>query len=213
MNEEYIRFIKSFLINRCYAEYCELIYSLDNYDISEYKEKLYENTDDIYIWNIIFNRVNSILEYYIKIRDSKEIYPQTKLATVYNQKNIEEYIEHLFYYGDSNSEREYSNYLTNIRRDINEYNKILVKYEKDVILKTVKNNLVYIVNLYIYDKTKTRKIVSNEEKYDMDICINLIPFYEYIGSLGLTLSDIDNDEYINSNNEYKVFQEIKKKCL
>jgi hypothetical protein len=211
VNVEYVNFVKKFLINRCFSIYCELVYEKNDYDITEYEKKLLFYISDMTIWHEVFIRVRHIFEYYYLITNDTELlyanivnnsYESNKTFVVYPYQQFQEYLDEKFAYNEMigwNSELTYKNYLSNINHDENEYNFILKKYKTDIMKKKLKNHLIYIVKLYVSNKANNLVILSEEEKEEIDVCLNIIPYFIYIGMKDLTIDDIDNIEYDSSS--------------
>lgn len=243
MKEEYVDFIKTFLVVQCINEYCHIIYSTiyekEKYPIEEYHTKLLSHNSDKTVWNEVFIRLHDVLKYYDVIKNYETIvhsigtinpmntYPQNKLDTLYEQGTFQEYIDELFNFNNLDcTMAEYRRYVSNITKNESEYKKIIQKYNNQVSMTTLKNHIIYLVKMYISKNTKTKYIFSEEEKEEMDVCLNIIPYFEYIGSLNMTLEDVssNDDNYIEKNEEdmeeymfyflqHRVLRKIKEKLL
>jgi hypothetical protein len=65
------------------------------------------------------------------------------------------------------------------------------KYQHEILEKQIKNHIIYIVHLYLLEKTGYSKHFTDKEKEYLDVAINIIPLFEYIGRKNWTLEDLD----------------------
>jgi hypothetical protein len=169
-------------LNQCFNEYCKIVYEKNDYNIELFNSKLEEYQSDITVWNAVFISVYEVLRYYLNISEDV-VYTQNTIDTVYTQKTFQTYIENNCYF----TEEEYC--------EKNYYEKDEIKYNADVRMKTLKNHIIYVLRLHILKVCGKQTIVSEDEKKLMDMSLNIVAFFEYIGILGLTMEDIDIEYY------------------
>ena len=105
---EYIHFIKTFIINACYMDYCNQIYEksclLTAHEIdNDYKTLLESYNTNKEIWEKVFNKNHDLIHYYFHLTTNFQnilnnenemvYYNQTQLANVYVQKTFQEFID------------------------------------------------------------------------------------------------------------------------
>jgi hypothetical protein len=128
-------------------------------------------------------------------------YSQNELSTIYEQLTFQEYINNtmnLHTYGYS----EYKKF-TNSMQDNKFKANLFLKYEIDSSKKTIKNHIVYIIQLYLVKIIYPNTIFSKEEEICMDFMINAIPFFEHLSNNGWTLCQIE-EGCIHTNTDLPV---------
>jgi hypothetical protein len=68
------------------------------------------------------------------------------------------------------------------------------KYNKDSLEGQVKNHIIYIVQLYLLERTGYSQHFTDKEREYLDVSINMIPLFEYIGRKNWTVEEIDRLE-------------------
>lgn len=228
---EYCHFIKTVLVNLCYSSYCESVYTKDDYPIEEYRDKLLEYKYDSKTWRRVFSNktVSDVLKYYLKLTDNEQLYPHHKSVTVYNNISFHQYVNTIVL--PYLSSAEYDKYITLLKlsadghtmskKDAVDFKKLENKYRLETVKRGLKNHLIYRVNLIVLHKVDNLTMFLEDEKKDIDIGINVVPFFEYIGEIGLTLEDIDavaNEQYsaefsVDQIKEFNVFRIIRERFL
>jgi hypothetical protein len=183
---EYVDFIKKFLVNRCIIEFINQFY--ENPEYSDKSELLF-SIDDVNVWNEIFNQVYPLLNYYFMVvSESKRpiLYEQKQLSIVFEEPTFQEYLDGLIQHNTKSSDLKKFNDNMKIK-DFNE--KLYSKYEVHTKKITLKNNLIYLVKLYLSNQTtqttqttetKQKKYLTPTEENDLDLMINAIPYFEYV---------------------------------
>lgn len=224
-DNKYIETIKSFLIEKCFNKYCEVVYTKNDYTIEEYETKLLEYKEDYHVWTQVFSNVSNLLKYYNKIRR-----PDTNAYSqiyVYTNTTFQEFIDTYFEYNSfddwDDSHKRYKKYIEAINTSSYEYNKMVEKYNEQTSLIRLKNYIIYVVRLKIMEKTFKSIVFTEEEKSEINQHFNIIPFMEYIGKLNYNVEDLlvdsiesitdDSANYANVIMEKKVFFEILRSVL
>ena len=203
ITEEYAHFIKVFLVNCCFTEFCEIVYSHKDCDVTDYKSNLFKYKYDEQIWNEVFNRLYHLLEYYFLITQQNELlsqnivtnqYSSQKTIIVYNTDMLQEYLDKLF--GTYKERDGLDSYIYNVTNNVNEYKKLVEKHRVEMGKRELKNHLVYLVNLYIiYQMGAGLSIMTEDEYRDVDNHTNIMPYFEYIGNKGLSVHEINENNY------------------
>ena len=200
---EYIHFIKTFIINTCYMEYCNQIYEksclLTAHEIdNDYKTLLESNTTNKDIWEKVFNKNNDLIRYYLHLTTNfqnilNELnivqYNQTQLANVYVQKTFQEFIDKIeeqkTQYNHTDNE-----FLISMKNK-NFKDKIIDLYQKESYKNTLKNHLIYIIKLHISKQLGKTRFLTHEEQTDIDVMINAVPYFEHLSENGWTIEEIN----------------------
>jgi hypothetical protein len=200
---EYIHFIKTFIINAFYMEYCNQIYEksclLTAHEIhNDYKTLLESNTTNKEIWEKIFNKNHDLIRYYLHLTTNfqnilNELnivqYNQTQLANVYVQKTFQEFIDVI-----EEQKKQYNNtdnkFMVSMKNK-NFKDKIIELYQKESYKNTIKNHLIYIIKLHISKQLGKTRFLTDEEKDDIDIMINAVPYFEHLSENGWTIEEIN----------------------
>lgn len=216
VTNEYIHFIKKFLINRCYVEFCKIV-NEKRHDSNVFTENLIKYKNDENIWNEIFDTNYFILKYYIYLFIEEEngftnwtstLY-QHKQANVYLQETFQEYIDKRINM-QSIGAYDYQKFILSMK-DQTFKNNLIEKYNKNDMERTMKNNLIYITQLYLSEKTNTSYYFTDEEKEEMDTCIDVIPYFEYLTKKHISLFEIMNyNEADEEVEEKKISKEYSK---
>jgi hypothetical protein len=200
---EYIHFIKTFIINACYMEYCNEIYEksclLTAHEIhNDYKTLLESNTTNKEIWEKIFNKNHDLIRYYLHLTTNfqnilNELnivqYNQTQLANVYVQKTFQEFIDVI-----EEQKKQYNNtdnkFMVSMKNK-NFKDKIIELYQKESYKNTIKNHLIYIIKLHILKQLGKTRFLTDEEQTDIDVMINAVPYFEHLSENGWTIEEIN----------------------
>lgn len=220
VTNEYIHFIKKFLINRCYLEFCKIVNEKTKtleIQVQSFTEKLIKYKNDEKIWNEIFDTNYFILKYYIYLFIEEEngftnwtstLY-QHKQANVYLQETFQEYIDKRINM-QSMGPYDYHEFILSMK-DQTFKNNLIEKYNRYDMERTMKNNLIYITQLYLSEKTNTAYYFTDEEKEEMDTCIDVIPYFEYLTKKHISLFEIMNySESQEEMEEKKISKEYSK---
>jgi hypothetical protein len=198
-------------------EYSKQVFDTGN---ENYKHNLLEFINDKFIWDTVFYKAHDLLNYYLQINAIDELsYPQNRSSTVYEQFTFQQFIDEKVNF-QIIGYREYQKFMKSMQDPIFKA-KMFDKYQQDNNTKTLKNHLVYVINLYLTKQIWSSTMFSPEEEEDIDFMINAIPYFEYISQNGWSLDQIDSGEihidvdqpvsYVTFNAlEAKVLQKINK---
>jgi hypothetical protein len=208
VTEDYMYFIKRYLVTYCYSEYCRKIYSYPEEEVG-YTQTLIKYKDDETVWNEIFHKQQMIIKYYMKLLDH---YPENqgnlKQTSVYLQETFQEYIDKQINI-KSIGPYDYQQFIRSMQDD-GFREKVFEKYEKGDNERKIKNNIIYIVQLYLNEKTNTSYYFTDEERNEMDISLDILPYLQYIARNGWLYQDIKEEkiekETIEERNELLVLK-------
>ena len=232
----YIHFIKTFMINACYMEYCNQIYErsclLTAHEIeNNYKTMLESNNTNKDIWEKVFNKNHDLIRYYFHLTTNFQnilsetpliYYNQTQLANVYVQTTFQEFIDKI-----EKEKKQYndnSNKFMNSMKNKNFKDKMVDLYHSETRENTLKNHLIYIIKLHISKQLGKTQFFTDEEKDDIDIMINAVHYFEHLSENGWTIEEINlgtiyhgidttPKTYLFRTVELRVLQQINKSLL
>jgi len=233
---EYIHFIKTFIINSCYMEYCNQIYEksclLTAHEIdNDYKTLLESFNNDKEIWEKVFDKNYDLIHYYLHLTTNFQNilnetnivqYNQTQLANVYVQTTFQEFIDTIEH--EKKQYNETSNKFMISMKNKKFKDKMVELYQTESQKNTLKNHLVYIIKLHISKQLGKSRFFTNEETDDIDIMINAVPYFEHISKNGWIIEDINLGTiyhgldttpklYLFRTIELRVLQQINKSLL
>jgi hypothetical protein len=190
MNSGYKTFLKNFLVNSCYMEFTKQVYE-DEAD--QYKESIIKRKDDKEIWDKVFNKLHDPFHYLLITLSDEEKSALRQKKVVYEQKTFQEFI-------DSQVDikkigvYDYQRFIK-MMEDEGFKNNMVEKYDKEMIKYKLKNELIYLVQLHLCKQQGISKYFTEEEMEDTDIMLDVVPFYEYLGTKGLLMDDIKPINY------------------
>ena len=207
---EFTHFIKSFLINTCFSEYCKKVYSTDQLSKDEYLDILLSSKPDTDLWDSIFIKVSDLFHYYLHLSTNYQsilpdhdaiIYSQQQTSNTYHQITFQEYIDQSVSY-EKVGYREYQKFIRSME-DIHFRTNLFEKYKRDSEERALKNYLIYAIHLYISKYNRESTVFSNNEQDDMDTMMNAIPYFEYLAENNISMDDIQNDTTNINNDDMK----------
>ena len=88
-------------------------------------------------------------------------------------------------------------------QDENFKNKMVDKYNEQIYTNIIKNYIIYIIQLYLSRNIDSSTIFTDEEYYEMDISIDIIPYIEFLSNrnLGIDNFKYDDEEYSSENKD------------
>jgi len=193
-SSEYIEFIKHTLINQCVIEFKREVFEKQPQD---YKDVLVSSIQDITIWNTVFKKLEPIFNFYTDleynyISDNHKIY-------IFQQQTFQEYIDNLINL-KTVGPVDYQTFIKNMQ-NTDFHNKMTIKYRIDMHKNTLKNHLIFIVELYIMETFGHKNYYINEYDEFVPTIINAVPYFEYLSEKGWTTQDIENNSlYEHSSN-------------
>lgn len=201
---EYNLFVKTFLVNQCYIEYCKNVSSNQNGD--DCKNALFTNMNNIYLWDSVFRLIRIPLNYYVGLLshstdDCSVTTPLHKQYIVYFPTNsFQEYIDERIHLQSAGA----SDYMAFTKSmQIPDFKQSMVdKYMQSEYEKVIKNHLIYLVRLYVM-KNVSGVFFSENETLDMELSLHLVPYFDYLSATGITMDDIDT-EYVDDSDTKKI---------
>jgi hypothetical protein len=181
-------------------------------DQVDYKEAIITSKNNKPIWDEVFTgKINNILLYYLHLSAdptnilsdpsilSRITYSQNRLSQTYNPyTSFQEFIDSQVSFQKIGAS-EYQKFTVSMQTDDSFKQKMIDKYNMDTELKTLKNHLIYVVQLYVRrDMTDS---FTTTEMEDIDLMMNAIPYFEYLTENRWTIEEIANGT-IHDDKEY-----------
>ena len=201
---DYIHFIKTFIANKCYMNYCNMMLKKSNEEGSDYKENILKYRYEPDVWKEILNMIHVPMKYLIQLYKTIDYEIPQHSIQIYEYKTFQEYVD-IYVTLDKAGSYNYQQFIKSMK-EAEFKNKVVEKYETSLYENKIKNYIVYVINLYVTAKTNTHQIFTDREQLEMDISVDIMPYLEYISKreLPTTTGDINNDrieletfDYIN----------------
>lgn len=176
---DYVLFIKNFLINYGYTKYCKLVYERDDHEIDDYKKYLINALDDIEIWDKLFDELYYPFKYFHTIMDDHDYILGKHTSNTYKCVTFQEYIDSkitLKRVGPA----DYTNFIKNMTKE-SFRNNLMSQYESEMYKRTLKNHLIYLIQLQVKYMTYNIEYLTETEKTEIIQYIDIIPYFEYLG--------------------------------
>ena len=196
---EFIQFIKTYLVNSVYVEYCKEVYSRGDIESQNFKSDLLDYKNELYIWDTVFNRVNDLLTYYLHLSvdhmdvlnlQNKVTYIQNRLSGNYEQVTFQTFIDEQINF-QKIGYREYQNFVKSMQ-DPEFKKKMVLKYNTHSHIRTLKNHIIYVIHLHLSKQTDYATIFTDEQTSDMDTMVNMIPYFEHMAKNQWSIQDIES---------------------
>jgi hypothetical protein len=190
-------------------KFCKEIYTRVDPEHANYKDVLITSKHDKLVWDEVFkDEINNILLYYLHLstdpvnilkHQSHITYSQNRLSQTYTPyTSFQEFIDFQVSFQKIGAS-EYQKFTISMQTDLSFKQKMIDKYNMDTELKTLKNHLVYVVQLYVRrDMTDS---FTTTEMEDIDLMMNAVPYFEYLTENRWTIEDIANGT-IHDDKEY-----------
>ncbi len=187
---DYIHFIKTFIANKCYTNYCNMM--------------KYRYEPDV--WKEILNMIHVPMKYLIQLYKTIDYEIPQHSIQVYEYKTFQEYVDTYVTLEKAGSYN-YQQFIKSMK-DPEFKNKVVEKYETSLYENKIKNYIIYVINLYITAKTNTHQIFTDREQLEMDISVDIMPYLEYISKRDLHTNkhdiktgyiEVDTIDYINDS--------------
>lgn len=146
----------------------------DNYGLLEQK-------NDPMIWNQIMVKMETILQYYLELTETKEWFIKYhRGANVFQKQTFQEYIDSIVNMKTMGG-YDYQQFILHMQ-DPEFKAKMIKKYNRQQLLHTLQNNVIYMVQLYLIDYTRNTNTYyfSEEELADRNMYLDLTPYYLYL---------------------------------
>uniref|UniRef100_A0A6C0LS71 Uncharacterized protein n=1 Tax=viral metagenome TaxID=1070528 RepID=A0A6C0LS71_9ZZZZ len=202
---EYIHFIKTFIANKCYMNYCNMMLKKSNEEGSDYKENILKYRYEPDVWKEILNTIHIPMKYLIQLYKNIDYEIPQHSIQVYEYKTFQEYVDTYVTLEKAGSYN-YQQFIKSMK-DPEFKNKVVEKYETSLYENKIKNYIIYVINLYITAKTNAHQIFTDREQLEMDIAVDIMPYLEYISKRDLHTNkhdiktgciEVDTIDYINN---------------
>jgi hypothetical protein len=210
--EEYRNLIRTLLATNCVVEYKKTIYEQDDHAIEEYRGVLIDSIKNPDTWVSIFNKPNihCYFEYYLLLQEDLQIEPTT-CVPVFTIPTFQDYIDNLVRL-ETLGPADYQNFIKSMQEPTFRAN-MEQKYNKHIFQNQMKNHIIYIVQLYLLQTTGFASFFTEKEHSYLDLSINLIPFFEYIGASNYTIDDLESlhvnvSDYSDIEKTIQTYKEI-----
>lgn len=196
---EFIQFIKTYLVNSVYTEYCKEVYSKGDIESQNFIGDLLDYKNEVYIWDTAFNRVHDLFNYYLHLSvnhmdalnlQNKITYSQNRLSGIYEQVTFQTFIDDQINF-QKIGYREYQNFVKSMK-DPEFKKKMVNKYNTHIHIRTLKNHIIYVIHLHLAKQTDYATIFTDEEISDMDTMVNMIPYFEHMAKNRWSIQDIES---------------------
>jgi hypothetical protein len=143
--------------------------------------------NDKHLWNGVFQKHNSLFLYYLHLttdylsilpKQNRITYTPTQTSNTYNQITFQEFVDDKVNM-QKIGYREYQNFIKSMK-DYNFKKNLIEKYRNDTEIITLKNYVIYVIQLRLSKEINLSEYFTEEEVSDMDISIQPIPFFEYL---------------------------------
>ena len=201
ITSDYIKFIKTFIVNKCVSKYCKKILQQTTDDqIHEDFQTIYLQNIKKYIydpdvWSKIMTELYTPIQYLIHLYKNNDCYGiRADTENVFLMKTFQEYVDSSITL-QKVGPYDYQRFIASMKEP--EFkNNLVVKYDEYIFENKVKNYLVYVTNLYLSIKFNEANVTcfTDREKNEIENCINVIPFLEFLCKREQTVnSDADGD--------------------
>ena len=215
---DYVLFIKNFLINYGYTKYCKLVYERDDHQIQDYKKYLVDSLEDQEIWDKLFDELYYPLKYFYTIMsnhhddDHVNIINSKTSSHIYKCLTFQEYIDSkitLKRVGPA----DYTSFAKNMY-DENFRNNLIFQYESEMLKNTLKNKLIYLIQLQVKYMTYNIEYLTETEQTEILQYLDIIPYFEYLGKNNWSPETIMNNAIDTNEDEKQIeFLELEQKVL
>jgi len=183
---EHIQFIRACLINTCYLDYCKEVYTIVKFNcIYAYELLFYKN--DKTIWDKVFQKNKDMFLYYLELttdhlsilpKQPRIAYSPTQTSNTYEQITFQEFVDERVNL-QKVGYREYQTFIRSMT-DSNFKKNLIDKYRNDTEITSLKNYLIYVIQMIISKYINKSEFFTVDEAKDMDISMNPIPYFEYL---------------------------------
>ncbi len=203
---DYIHFIKTFIANKCYTNYCNMMLKKSNEEGSDYKENILKYRYEPDVWKEILNMIHVPMKYLIQLYKTIDYEIPQHSIQVYEYKTFQEYVDTYVTLEKAGSYN-YQQFIKSMK-EAEFKNKVVEKYEISLYENKIKNYIIYVINLYLTAKTNTHQIFTDREQLEMDISVDIMPYLEYISKRDLHTNkddiktgciELDTIDYINDS--------------
>ena len=186
ISNEYIIFIKTFIVNKCVSKYCKkILHQTTDDQLHEdfqttYLQNIKKYIYDPDVWSEIMTELYTPIQYLIHLYKTTETHFNTETENVFLMKTFQEYIDSAVTL-QKVGPYDYQRFIASMKEP--EFkNNMVAKYDEYIFENKVKNYLVYVTNLYLSIKFNDKNITNftDREKLEIENCINVMPFLEFL---------------------------------
>jgi len=215
---DYVLFIKNFLVNFGYIKYCKLVYDQTQDETDDYQKNLMDYIDNQEIWDKLFDELYYPFKYFYTMMTNNEIIHKanfqddhekilnSKASNTYKCLTFQEYIDSkitLKRVGPA----DYTSFTKNMN-DENFRNNLISQYESEMLKNTLKNKLIYLIQLQIKYMTYNIEYLTETEQTEILQYLDIIPYFEYLGKNNWYPETILNNviDDIDTNHDGNMFE-------
>jgi hypothetical protein len=186
ISNEYITFIKTFIVNKCVSKYCKkILHSSKDDNLHEdfqtaYLQNIKKYIYDRDVWSEIMTELYTPIQYLIHLYKTTETHFNTETENVFLMKTFQEYIDSAVTL-QKVGPYDYQRFIASMKEP--EFkNNMVAKYDEYIFENKIKNYLVYVTNLYLSIKFNDTNVTNftDREKNEIENCINIMPFLEFL---------------------------------
>ena len=186
ITNDYITFIKTFIVNKCVSKYCKIILHQSNDDnlhedlhtthLKNIKKYIY----DLDTWSKIMAELYTPIQYLTHLYKTTETHFNTETENVFLMKTFQEYIDSSITLQKVGA-YDYQRFIASMK-DPEFKNNMVAKYDEYIFENKIKNYLIYVTNLYLSIKYNDTNVTNftDREKLEIENCINVMPFLEFL---------------------------------
>jgi hypothetical protein len=186
ISNDYINFIKTFIVNKCVSKYCKKILNQSKDDNlhedfqSTYLKNIKKYIYDMDTWSKIMAELYTPIQYLIHLYKTTEYEFHADTENVFLMKTFQEYIDSYITLQKVGA-YDYQRFIASMK-DHEFKNNMVIKYDEYIFENKVKNYLIYVTNLYLSIKFNDTNVTNftDREKLEIENCINVIPFLEFL---------------------------------
>lgn len=185
------------MVNQCYLEYCLLANSYVELDNGP-RIEIGANMNNIEIWSVVFRKLHIPFQYFMGIlsdddkgMSSIQLSSQKQIPVFVQAATFQEYIDQRINI-QTIGPADYMEF-TRSMKDQLFYDRMVNQYVKEGNENRIKNYLIYLVRLYLMQCVGSMEYLTTQECEDIDIGIDVIPFFEYLSGNGWSMNDLDQD--------------------
>ena len=186
ITDDYIKFIKTFIVNKCVSRYCKQILNQSNDDNlhedfhTTYLKNIKKYIYDPDTWNKIMIELYTPIKYLIYLYKTTEHKFNADTENVFIMKTFQEYIDSYITLQKVGA-YDYQRFIASMKEP--EFkNNLVEKYEEYIFENKVKNYLIYVTKLYLSIKFNDVNVTcfTDHEKLEIEHSIDIMPFLEFL---------------------------------
>jgi len=191
ITRNYVLFIKNFLVNFGYTKYCKLVNNITDHEMDDYQKNLMKYLENREIWDKLFDELYYPFKYFCTIVTDEEIINNADIEDIHyniltsNTTNIYKHITFQEYIDSKISLKlvgatDYTTFTKNMN-DEKFRNNLISQYEIEMLKHTIKNHLIYLIQLQVKYMTYNIEYLTETEQSKILQYVDVIPYFEYLG--------------------------------